>query len=41
MVRVRVLNMLLELSSYSTVTPSIVSVVIKNIVNEVNNHLSL
>ncbi|XP_019864279.1 PREDICTED: probable methyltransferase TARBP1 [Amphimedon queenslandica] len=35
MVRVRVMNMLLEVSSYSTAnTPSIVSIVIRNIVNE-------
>lgn len=35
MVRVRVLNMLLELSSSSNVTPTIVTAVIESIVNEV------
>lgn len=35
MVRVRALNMLLELSSSSNVTPTIVTAVIESIVNEV------
>lgn len=35
MVRVRVLNMLLELSSSSNVTPTIVTAVIESIINEV------